>query len=274
MAYIIISTTVMLFGQIFQCLPLEYNWLGWKGDFGPHHCLDINTLAFLAGGLSISHDIIILLLPLPLLWGLNMSKRSKAGIFVMFSLGIFILITSCVRLRYIAQFTQSLNPTWDFTDPLIWSGIEVSVSMIVVCLPALRVLFKRIVPRMFSTAAHSDITGPKKASYKLYPLKNFGNSVDSSSPSEDAGRREAARENAARIEDKRRKFFSFRSTKADPNESELELGDKVRGEVRTQIRHSDGESSRRRSSMESGIHVRTTTTFYDGVGGGDDDRRF
>ncbi|KAJ0158346.1 hypothetical protein CTA2_11807, partial [Colletotrichum tanaceti] len=64
------------------------------------------------------------------------------------------------------------------------------------------------------------------------------------------------------------------------SESELELGDKVRGEVRTQIRYGEAEqpsstststssssSSRRRGSVESGIHVRTTTTFEDLTGG-------
>ncbi|KAJ0142906.1 hypothetical protein CTA2_1346, partial [Colletotrichum tanaceti] len=164
MTYIGLSTTIMLFMQIFQCIPFSFNWDGWKGDFGPHHCLNINMLAFVAGGLSISHDIIILFLPVPLLWHLNMGLRSKIGIFIMFSLGIFILITSCVRLQYIALFTRSLNPTWDFTDPLIWSGIEVSVSMIVVCLPATRVLWKRSLPRCFSSVATLEFSPPKRES--------------------------------------------------------------------------------------------------------------
>ncbi|GKT47140.1 uncharacterized protein ColSpa_07321 [Colletotrichum spaethianum] len=268
MSYIALSTTIMLFMQIFQCIPFSYNWDGWKGDFGPHHCLDINVLAFVAGGLSISHDIIILFLPIPLLWHLNMGLRSKVGIFIMFSLGIFILITSCVRLRYIALFTQSINPTWDFTDPLIWSGIEVSVSMVVVCLPSMRVLFKRGMPRFFSSVSSVEASAPKKASISSSRIGQYLKSISSrdQQSNDPFGRKAAA---AARIAEKRKKFFSFRSTNVEPDESQLELGDKLRGEVRTQIRYGDGESSTRRSSIESGIHVRTTTTFEDmGEGNG------
>ncbi|KAK1633460.1 CFEM domain-containing protein [Colletotrichum phormii] len=280
MIYIIISTTVVLFMQIFQCIPFDYNWLGWKGDFGPHHCLDINALAFVAGGLSISHDLIILALPLPLLWHLNTSKRSKMGILFMFSLGIFVLITSCIRLRYIVSFTRSLNPTWDFTDPLIWSGLEASVSMIVVCLPALRMLLKRGWPKMFSTIGTADAnSAPKKASNAssrmTYAIKSAEDGDgDGDDNAMNDGDEEIADVNfaasearaARRMAEKRRKFFSFRSTTVEPNESELELGDKVRGEVRTQIRYHDGVSVTRRSSIESGIHVRTTTTIHDANG--------
>ncbi|KAJ0302173.1 hypothetical protein COL516b_007224 [Colletotrichum fioriniae] len=282
MTYIIISTTVVLLMQIFQCIPFEFNWVGWKGDFGPHHCLDINALAFVAGGLSISHDLIILALPLPLLWHLNTSKRSKIGILFMFSLGIFVLITSCIRLRYIVSFTQSLNPTWDFTDPLIWSGLEASVSMIVVCLPALRILLKRGWPKMFSTIGTAEVhSAPKKASNASSRMAQAikaaedgdgdgYNNVMNDGDEEVADAKYAASEvrAARRMAEKRRKFFSFRSTTVEPNESELELelGDKVRGEVRTQIRYNDGESTTRRSSIESGIHVRTTTTIHDANG--------
>lgn len=257
MAYIIISTTVMLFMQIFQCIPFDFNWLGWKGDYGPHHCLDINVLAFVAGGLSISHDIIILVLPLPLLYKLNISRRKKAGIFFMFSLGVFILITSCVRLRYIVLFTSSLNPTWDFTDPLIWSGVEVSVSMIVVCLPAVRTLLSRVLPRIFGSTAATEITTKNKASGIM--------SVESSSKHrnrEDHEEERRAVARASKLVEKRRNFFSL-TPKREPNESELELGDNIRGEVRTNIRFEDGESSTMRGSSESGIHVRTSTIFED-----------
>ncbi|TQN73822.1 Satratoxin biosynthesis SC1 cluster protein 4 [Colletotrichum shisoi] len=286
MTYIGLSTTIMLFMQIFQCIPFSFNWDGWKGDFGPHHCLNINVLAFVAGGLSISHDIIILFLPVPLLWHLNMGLRSKIGIFIMFSLGIFILITSCVRLQYIALFTRSLNPTWDFTDPLIWSGIEVSVSMIVVCLPATRVLWKRSLPRCFSSIATLEISPPKRESstssrVAQYSKSNAGGGGGgggdhrSNEQSSSSDRKVAAAAAARRIAERRKQFFSSRSTNVEPSESELELGDKVRGEVRTQIRYGDAEpapssssssSSRRRGSIESGIHVRTTTTFEDLTG--------
>ncbi|TDZ30726.1 hypothetical protein C8035_v002322 [Colletotrichum spinosum] len=279
MGNIILSTTVLLFLQIFQCIPFEYNWLGWKGDFGPHHCLDINTLAFVAGGLSISHDVIILLLPLPLLYHLNMGFRKKAGIFLMFSLGVFILITSCVRLRYIVLFTRSLNPTWDFTDPLVWSGVEVSVSMIVVCLPAMRILLSRLVPQWFASTTASDNTPRNKASIGSSNVGEAGRSWDAHRrpppppppPRQhdfEAEGRQLAR--TARLAEKRRHFFSFHRSSAavEPNESQLELGDRSGGAVSTHIRYGNGVEPAR-ASFDSGIHVRTTIVHDEpGTGSG------
>jgi hypothetical protein len=155
-----LSTTIFVFMQIFQCTPVSYNWEGWKGGFASHKCVEINTLVLTAAGFSIGLDSIILILPLPLLFGLRMSWKSKAAILVMFSLGIFVLITACVRLRYIILYKQSLNPTWDHTDVLIWSGIEVAVSMIVTSLPAIRILLRdRVISSFRSKFSKGGLSG-------------------------------------------------------------------------------------------------------------------
>jgi len=45
-----------------------------------------------------------------------------------------------VRLWTILSFGDSVNPTWDYTNVVIWTGLEVAVSIIVTSLPAIRVL--------------------------------------------------------------------------------------------------------------------------------------
>lgn len=148
MAWVGVSGAIFLLMQIFQCIPISYSWEGWEGTYGPHTCVDVNTLAFAAAGFSIAQDVVILILPLPLLARLQVSGRSKVAVMVMFSLGIFIVVTSCVRLRSIVRFARSSNPTWDYTDALIWTGLEAAVSIVVVSLPAVRVLVARISPRL------------------------------------------------------------------------------------------------------------------------------
>ncbi|KAK0634833.1 hypothetical protein B0T17DRAFT_472500, partial [Bombardia bombarda] len=150
MAWVSLSSIIFVFLQIFQCVPIAFIWEGWKkGEFGPYKCLDINALGFASAAFSIAQDIVILVMPLPLLARLNVSRRSKLGIMVMFSLGIFVLITSCVRLWTLHSFGDSVNPTWDYTDALIWTGLEVAVSIIVTSLPAIRVLISRRIPSVF-----------------------------------------------------------------------------------------------------------------------------
>jgi hypothetical protein len=163
MAINILSSVIFLFMEIFQCTPVKFNWEGWKGNFGSYHCVDVNKLVVAATGFCVGLDAAILLLPLPLLFRLNMSWRTKAGVIFMFSLGAFILGTACVRLHYTLQYARSSNPTWDHLDVLIWSGLETAVSMIVTSLPAIRSLFKASFPDLFSIvlsksgwSSHSD----------------------------------------------------------------------------------------------------------------------
>lgn len=242
--------TVILFLQIFQCTPISFNWDGWKRDFGTYHCLDLHRLVNIAGGLSISHDLIILVLPLPLLWGLNTPKRSKVGISLMFSLGLFILITACIRLHYLAPFTHSLNPTWDFTDPLIWSGIEASVSVIVVCLPAIRIFSKYRWSKLFGqTGTASGGMAPRRGSGAVRRKAQDTESADSKENAINARDEEVAEEvyatevaSVVSAEDKKDFVFSFQSTRMDADESELELEleEVVPGEIQGPVRYPDG----------------------------------
>ena len=156
MAWVAASSVILIFLQIFQCIPLNYSWEGWKDEQGrAHKCLHINALAFTAAGFSIAQDLVILVLPLPLLARLQTVWRVKLGVMFMFSLGVFVLITSCVRLRSIVLFARSTNLTWDYTETMIWTGLECAVSMIVTSLPAVRALISRASPGAFGSITRS-----------------------------------------------------------------------------------------------------------------------
>ena len=151
-AWVVLSTLVLLGLQIFQCVPVPYVWEGWKGTFGPHRCLDMRGVAYAAAGTGIAQDVAVLALPVPRILALNAAWRIKAGVLLMFSLGVFMLATSCVRLRFLVLFGGSRNATWDYTDVMIWSGLEAAVSVIVTSLPAIRVLLSRLMPAWFGSA--------------------------------------------------------------------------------------------------------------------------
>lgn len=266
------STTVFVFMQIFQCRPIRFNWEGWKGHFGSHRCLNINALAFTAAGFAIMLDLVILVLPLPLLFHLNMSWKHKAGIGFMFSLGIFILITACIRLQYLVVFAKSANPTWDYSDALIWSGLEVSVSMLVTSLPAIRLLINKLAPGVFSTiASKTGLSGANGAGKKTGSGDNSMQSAAGDVKADDAQKGGQHQRSASKFS-----IYRLGGGRKGTNESEeaLELGDRKKGDVHTEIGVADGpggsSGSRMRdpyggddlmySSVESGIHVQTTMT--------------
>ncbi|KAH8880093.1 hypothetical protein GQ53DRAFT_755429 [Thozetella sp. PMI_491] len=220
MAWVGLSGIIILFMQIFQCMPIDYNWNGWKGGYGAYHCLNVNLLAWVSAGLSIVQDVVILALPLPILFQLNTTWQSKLAIIFMFSLGIFTVITSCIRLRSILMFGSSVNPTWDYSDALIWTGLELSVSMIVISLPAIRALLARTVPGFFGSLK-SRATG-------------LSGSAGFSKRSDPQGTLNSRRDDKS-VKRQSRFFSVLGSTSNGSHESQLELGDKIHGNVQTEI---------------------------------------
>ncbi|KJR83015.1 uncharacterized protein SPSK_04271 [Sporothrix schenckii 1099-18] len=159
---VLLPNIIFLVLDAFQCRPVSTVWARWTSSSVPQHqqpyaCLNVRLLAYVAAAFGIAQDAAILLVPWPLLWLLRQSlvrpspassvRTSPAATavmvtaFAMFGLGVFVLVTSCVRLHFLVHFaTTSLNPTWDNTDSLIWSGLEVSVSVIVMSLPTVRAM--------------------------------------------------------------------------------------------------------------------------------------
>ncbi|KAI8165537.1 Satratoxin biosynthesis SC1 cluster protein 4 [Colletotrichum sp. SAR 10_70] len=130
-----------------QCKPLSYFWYGWDGRH-PGYCIDLTAMALSHAALNIALDVWMLVLPATQIYRLNLQKRQKAGIMSMFGVGIFITIVSAIRLKSVATFSHSWNPTYDFYGLAMWSHTEVCVGLIVACMPAARSLARRLFPEL------------------------------------------------------------------------------------------------------------------------------
>jgi hypothetical protein len=70
---------------VFQCLPISSIW---DKTITNAKCLPVSAvIGFTGAGLSIVEDCIILLLPLPVVWKLQMSTRKKIGVILLISVG-------------------------------------------------------------------------------------------------------------------------------------------------------------------------------------------
>lgn len=83
-----------------------------------------------------------------------MGTRKKVGIMLMFLGGGFVTVVSMLRLKYMIQFANSHNVTWDYTPIGYWSTLEVHVGIILACLPAIRSLQRRIFRTSGSPNSH------------------------------------------------------------------------------------------------------------------------
>jgi hypothetical protein len=56
-------------------------------------------------------DFIVVAMPMPYLWRLQMSTRKKVMIMLMFSGGLFVVVVSIMRLQFLISFAHSKNLT-------------------------------------------------------------------------------------------------------------------------------------------------------------------
>ena len=88
---------------------------------------------------------------------------------------------SCFRLRSLVKLARTENKTWEYTPVIIWSTIELCVSIICGCLPAARLLIVRLFPRLRgSTQDSSNQSYPFKPRTRSSGFRNrspHGNSI-------------------------------------------------------------------------------------------------
>jgi hypothetical protein len=86
--WVAVTAILFVFLTVFQCWPLDFNWEGWKGDFGPHACRDVFIQANAHAIINITQDFAVLVLPLPWLFKLQIGVKKKINVVLLFSLGI------------------------------------------------------------------------------------------------------------------------------------------------------------------------------------------
>ena len=72
----------------------------------PGHCFSRHNLGVASGVMNVISDFSILILPLPIIWRLQMSWNRKYRIFAVFGVGLFACIASVIRLVYSLELTR------------------------------------------------------------------------------------------------------------------------------------------------------------------------
>lgn len=66
------------------CRPIAYNWN--RGI--PGSCGDVRKIQYASAGFNMVIDLLVVLLPLPVVWRLQMSSRKKMGVSASFAIGV------------------------------------------------------------------------------------------------------------------------------------------------------------------------------------------
>ncbi|KAK4167928.1 hypothetical protein QBC43DRAFT_297179 [Cladorrhinum sp. PSN259] len=128
---------------LFTCTPIERLW---DPAGTPGRCIDSYEHFMAGAGLNVGTDIIILLLPVWMLWGVRLGTWQKVGLAGILMCGGFVCSVSIVRLRSILKGDPTMDFTWSYVPNVIWCLVEMFTGVICACLAAMRPFFKHYFP--------------------------------------------------------------------------------------------------------------------------------
>ncbi|KAI0150509.1 hypothetical protein GGR57DRAFT_184992 [Xylariaceae sp. FL1272] len=176
-------STVMILHTLFHaawivtenlaCMPHEKIW----NIFIPYGtCIDVNGLYVPAAAVNLAADIVIFVLPQKAIWSLQMSKKNKIGVSMIFTIGFFACLAATLRLYASIIFYRSDDQVYTAAAMYLWVLAEMTCLFLVYCVPA--------IPKAFSD--HLDLRSRVKT---LIPLSFSGWHTKSEDTGSDLSRR-------------------------------------------------------------------------------------
>ncbi|KXL50068.1 hypothetical protein M433DRAFT_27169 [Acidomyces richmondensis BFW] len=147
-----------IFLAVFLCTPVQYYWQ-FPLTIADGHCLNEGVTTLVAGILNTVADLLVTLVPMPLVARLQLPVKQRIGVSVLFGLGFIVIIAGSIRTYYIWRgLIDSYDETW-FAYPLwIAAAVEIDVGVICACAPALKMLLYHA--RSKASVVPSSVTAP------------------------------------------------------------------------------------------------------------------
>ncbi|KAH7137333.1 hypothetical protein B0J13DRAFT_559501 [Dactylonectria estremocensis] len=96
--------------------------------------------------LNIVSDVIVIVLPIPLVHRLNMPLRQRITVGILLALGSAVVIVSCIRFGYVHKMQNNPDITWTQASASLWSCIEMNTGILCNCLAHLKPFVRKHIP--------------------------------------------------------------------------------------------------------------------------------
>ncbi|RYC64023.1 hypothetical protein CHU98_g2185 [Xylaria longipes] len=127
------------FANLFICYPVT----ALIEPFYGKKCVDRAGVFLSTLVTDLIFDILILLMPIPVVWQLHLPRKDRLGVLGMFLLGATVVAVSIARLAQLLEVnSQYLKYAYDqtyYTSPaFFWANIELAIAVVSACLPTLK----------------------------------------------------------------------------------------------------------------------------------------
>ncbi|KAM5353685.1 hypothetical protein ACJ41O_000335 [Fusarium nematophilum] len=146
--FLSVWTVMLCFLLTFVCIPVAKFW----DSTLPGRCLSSLTIWYIIAGFNLATDFAIFGLPLQVIRSLRLPRSQKMVLFVAFGLGFFTCIISIIRIHTLKIAASTKDPNWENVDAAVWSFLEVTIAILAACLPTLRPILSKAMPRLFGSS--------------------------------------------------------------------------------------------------------------------------
>ncbi|RAL11712.1 uncharacterized protein BO97DRAFT_391819 [Aspergillus homomorphus CBS 101889] len=157
--FVICWVICITFLFIFICVPVQKLWY----PSLPGHCIS-QVGTWIANATStIATDLVILFLPLPQVWKLQLRMSEKVALTIAFGLGFFVVFASAYRFTVLFSYTAA-DSSYTLAPTVGWTAIEMSAGIVSACLPTVRPALQlaarklgiqAVMPAIFRSTGHS-----------------------------------------------------------------------------------------------------------------------
>ncbi|MCJ1402818.1 hypothetical protein MMC11_006039 [Xylographa trunciseda] len=124
-----------------QCRPVQAIWIPstpgancWAPDVTTN--FNIAVASYTA-----FHDFCLALLPVTIVWNLQMARKKKIAICVFLGLGVFAGVTAVIKIVYLNNLNQRSDLTWDSYELEAWTAAQIFLLILCGTIPALKPLY-------------------------------------------------------------------------------------------------------------------------------------
>ncbi|KAL9593684.1 MAG: hypothetical protein Q9219_007439 [cf. Caloplaca sp. 3 TL-2023] len=148
------------------CTPIAFNWD--KGLQG--HCGSTVDEEIYFTAVNMVIDGLIVFLPTPVVWRLQMPIKKKVMVSSMFSLGLVICVLNAAKIGIVCT-NNAADFTYTLSDVAILGGLEIWFGIVAACLPTLKPIFtrRRKTTNIFPPSGYQDLSYKHTRSNARYP---------------------------------------------------------------------------------------------------------
>ncbi|KAL2047312.1 hypothetical protein N7G274_001333 [Stereocaulon virgatum] len=143
-AIVVVWGVLFFFATLFECFPISQVW---TTLYGQHRsCYQYRPMILGAAVSNMLVDLMIIAMPWPLIWQLQMPVRQKIAVGGVFTLAALVFGFSIARLVIFLQaskgFTHEYDVTYNLAPSIYWTQVESALAVVSACLPTLRPLLQ------------------------------------------------------------------------------------------------------------------------------------